>query len=102
MVLAIHRAEGQVVYFAAGVPVFCHAETDPLGRRRAWCHCPQRQFGGGNRAGRQGRSLSAARVPRGGSGARAGQRRPVPQEYAKELDANAVVIVMIERRDGVE
>jgi hypothetical protein len=71
MVLAIHRAEGQVVYFAAGVPVFCHAETDPLGRRRAWCHCPQRQFGGGNRAGRQGRSLSAARGFRGVGLARA-------------------------------
>ena len=34
-VLAIHRAEGQVAYFAAGVPVFCHAETDALGRRLA-------------------------------------------------------------------
>jgi hypothetical protein len=34
-VVAIHRAEGQVAYFAAGVPIFCHAETDPLGRRLA-------------------------------------------------------------------
>lgn len=33
--LAIHRAEGQVAYFAAGVPVFCHAETDGVGRRLA-------------------------------------------------------------------
>lgn len=33
--LAIHRSHGQVAYFAAGVPVFCHAETDPVGRRLA-------------------------------------------------------------------
>ena len=33
--LAIYRADGQVAYFAAGVPVFCHAETDALGRRLA-------------------------------------------------------------------
>ncbi len=33
--LAIHRAHGQVAYFAAGVPVFCHAETDRVGRRLA-------------------------------------------------------------------
>jgi hypothetical protein len=33
--LAIHRTEGQVAYFAAGVPVFCHAETDAVGRRLA-------------------------------------------------------------------
>jgi hypothetical protein len=33
--VAIHRSHGQVAYFAAGVPVFCHAETDPVGRRLA-------------------------------------------------------------------
>ena len=33
--LAIHCAAGQVAYFAAGVPVFCHAETDAVGGRLA-------------------------------------------------------------------
>ena len=31
----IHRNQGQVAYFAAGVPVFHHAETDGVGRRLA-------------------------------------------------------------------
>src|SRR5438128_3542153 len=31
--VAIVRERGQVAYFAAGVPVFVHAEDDPVGRR---------------------------------------------------------------------
>src|SRR5260370_13447209 len=33
--VAIMRERGQVAYFAAGVPVFVHAEDDPVGRRVA-------------------------------------------------------------------
>src|SRR5712692_1104341 len=33
--VAIMREGGQVAYFAAGVPVFVHAEDDPVGRRVA-------------------------------------------------------------------
>jgi len=33
--VALMRARGQVAYFAAGVPVFVHAEDDPVGRRVA-------------------------------------------------------------------
>ena len=33
--VAIRREGGQVAYFAAGVPVFVHAEEDPVGRRVA-------------------------------------------------------------------
>ncbi len=33
--VAIVRERGQVAYFAAGVPVFVHAEDDPVGRRVA-------------------------------------------------------------------
>jgi transposase len=33
--VAILRERGQVAYFAAGVPVFVHAENDPVGRRVA-------------------------------------------------------------------
>ena len=33
--VAILRERGQVAYFAAGVPVFVHAEDDPVGRRVA-------------------------------------------------------------------
>jgi len=34
-VVAIVREHGQVAYFASGVPVFVHAEDDPVGRRIA-------------------------------------------------------------------
>jgi hypothetical protein len=33
--VAIMREHGQVAYFAAGVPIFVHAEDDPVGRRVA-------------------------------------------------------------------
>ena len=33
--VAIVRERGQVAYFAAGVPVFVHADGDPVGRRVA-------------------------------------------------------------------
>src|SRR5208282_6474207 len=34
-VVAIVREHGQVAYFASGVPLFVHAENDPVGRRIA-------------------------------------------------------------------
>ena len=34
-VVAVVREQGQVAYFASGVPVFVHAEDDPVGRRIA-------------------------------------------------------------------